>query len=108
MKYVRPIFMHEYPCRVVMIVGIAADMVALVNYQHFFVGLASESLGDHASCESGSNYQVIEGLVVVGVGCCAHRHSRLKLCGARQADVVDAQRSSICSAGAMTVSGGIL
>ena len=57
---VRTVLVDEQPVLVLVVVGVAADVVAQVTDQHLLVGLAGQPLCDHAACESRSHHEVIE------------------------------------------------
>ena len=60
MKNVRAVFMDENTVFVVMIVGVASDMVTTVADQNAFIELAGQPLRDDTSSVARSNDEVIE------------------------------------------------
>ncbi len=56
MENVRTVLMNENAILVVMVEGIAPDVIPAVADQHFFVVIARKALGDYAAGISGPNY----------------------------------------------------
>ena len=69
MENVRAVLVHEHAGVVVMIVGVARDVIAAVNDQHFFVRDAREPFGQHAARIARPNDQVIKSHGILDPGC---------------------------------------
>jgi hypothetical protein len=60
MEDVRAVFVNENAGVVVVILRVAADVIALIADQHSLPGNFGQTFGQHTSCKSSSNDQVIK------------------------------------------------
>ena len=65
---VRPVLVDEDAGVVVVVVGVAADVRALVADQHLLAGVGGEPLGEVAAGEAGADDQIIEHGASSGIG----------------------------------------
>src|SRR5512140_1460702 len=66
MEDVRPVLVDQDAFRVVIVKGIAGDVLALVDDQDSFPGAGCQALGQHAPGEPGADDQVVERLDLSG------------------------------------------
>src|SRR5947209_10691653 len=60
MEDVRAVLVYEQPILVIMVIGIATNMVAPVDEQYFLVELAGKPLGQHAAGKTSTHNQIIK------------------------------------------------
>ena len=57
---VRPILVNEDAVLVVLVVGVSADMRALVDDENLFAGTCRQPLREHAAREPGADHEIVE------------------------------------------------
>jgi hypothetical protein len=60
MEDVRPVLMNEHTSVVIVVEGVAPDVIAFVDDQNFFAGIVRQPLRHDAAGEAGSNDEIVK------------------------------------------------